>query len=475
MVRALHAAGLEVILDVVYNHTGEGNHLGPTLSFRGIDNAAYYRLDDEDRALLFRRHRHRQQPQRPQPAHAATDHGQPALLGDRDARRRLPVRPRVRARAPVLRGRPALGVLRHHPPGSGALAREAHRRALGRRRGRLPGRQLPGALGRMERRVPRHGPRLLARRRTGIRDLAYRLTGSSDLYQGDGRHPSASINFVTAHDGFTLSRSRRLQREAQRGQRRGQPRRQRRQPLLELRRRGRHRRPGGRSRCAGASGATSSPRSCSPRAARCCSAATRSAAPSTATTTRTARTTRCRGSTGRTSTPRCSRFVQRIVALRRSEPVLAQTALLLRAGRSRLGSQGHRLVPALGTEVSDAEWFDEGQRSLGMILNGDEIPDRDPRGRRIRGGTLMVLLHAGGDPVDWIIPNGWGARWSVCTDTAETDATPADSRVPPRRRPRDERPLPGGPAALLTLRAYGCAATRRDRRAWLAPSPWTLA
>ena len=48
MVRALHEAGIEVILDVVYNHTAEGNHLGPTLSFRGIDNAAYYRLVDDD-------------------------------------------------------------------------------------------------------------------------------------------------------------------------------------------------------------------------------------------------------------------------------------------------------------------------------------------------------------------------------------------------------------------------------------------
>ena len=47
MVKALHAAGIEVILDVVYNHTAEGNHLGPTLSFRGIDNAAYYRLVED--------------------------------------------------------------------------------------------------------------------------------------------------------------------------------------------------------------------------------------------------------------------------------------------------------------------------------------------------------------------------------------------------------------------------------------------
>ena len=59
MVRELHRAGIEVILDVVYNHTAEGNHLGPTLSFRGIDNASYYRLVDDDRVLL-RHHGHRQ-------------------------------------------------------------------------------------------------------------------------------------------------------------------------------------------------------------------------------------------------------------------------------------------------------------------------------------------------------------------------------------------------------------------------------
>ena len=50
---ALHAAGIEVILDVVYNHTAEGNHMGPTLSFRGIDNAAYYRLVPDDRATTW--------------------------------------------------------------------------------------------------------------------------------------------------------------------------------------------------------------------------------------------------------------------------------------------------------------------------------------------------------------------------------------------------------------------------------------
>ena len=60
MVKTLHSAGIEVILDVVYNHTAEGNHLGPTLSFGGIDNTAYYRLGCRQSALLHGLHRHRQ-------------------------------------------------------------------------------------------------------------------------------------------------------------------------------------------------------------------------------------------------------------------------------------------------------------------------------------------------------------------------------------------------------------------------------
>ena len=97
-----------------------------------------------------------------------------------------------------------------------------------------------------------------------VRDLGYRLSGSSDLYAWGGRRPYASVNFVTAHDGFTLRDLVSLRAQAQRGQRRGQPRRHRRQPVLELRRRGRDRRPGRSTRCAAASCATCSPPCCCP-------------------------------------------------------------------------------------------------------------------------------------------------------------------------------------------------------------------
>ena len=115
-------------------------------------------------AVLHGLHRHRQLAERAQPAHPAADHGLAALLGHRDARRRVPLRPRLHPRPRVLRRRPAVGVLRPRPAGPGDQPGEADRRAVGRRPRRLPGRQLPAAVDGVERQVPRHRARLLARR-----------------------------------------------------------------------------------------------------------------------------------------------------------------------------------------------------------------------------------------------------------------------------------------------------------------------
>ena len=164
MVKALHAAGIEVILDVVYNHTAEGNHLGPDAVVPGHRQPGVLPAGRRRQAVLLRHHRHRQQPQRAAPRVAAADHGLAALLGDRDARRRLPLRPGLRAGPGVPRGEPAGRVLRPGQPGPGGQPGEADRRAVGRRRRRLPGRRVPAAVDRVERQVPRLGTRLLARR-----------------------------------------------------------------------------------------------------------------------------------------------------------------------------------------------------------------------------------------------------------------------------------------------------------------------
>ena len=134
MVRRFHAAGLEVLLDVVYNHTAEGGHRGPTLSFRGIDNAAYYRLDPahRDRYLDFTGCGNTLDLRRGPGAGPGAR--QPALLGRGDARRRVPLRHRARARPTAIRRstrpRRSSSAWRADPVLS---RREADRRAVGPR------------------------------------------------------------------------------------------------------------------------------------------------------------------------------------------------------------------------------------------------------------------------------------------------------------------------------------------------------
>ena len=204
MVRALHEAGIEVILDVVYNHTGEGNHLGPTLSFRGIDNAAYYRLVEDS------------------PQHYMDYTGTGNTLNVRNPHTLQLIMDSLR-----------YWVTEMHVDGfrfdlASALAREFYDVD------RLSSffdlvQQDPvvsqvkliaepwdvGPGGYQVGNFPPQWTEWNGKYRDTVRDFwrgepatlgefAARLTGSADLYESSGRRPGASINFVTAHDGFTL-------------------------------------------------------------------------------------------------------------------------------------------------------------------------------------------------------------------------------------------------------------------------------
>ena len=148
MVKTLHAAGLEVILDVVYNHTAEGDHHRADASLPRHRQPDLLPARSRAPAALSQLHRHRQQPQHRAPRGARPGDGQPALLGAGDARRRLPLRPRRDARAQRAgRVRPQRRLPRRGAPGPGAVAGQADRRAVGPRRRRLPARQLPARLG----------------------------------------------------------------------------------------------------------------------------------------------------------------------------------------------------------------------------------------------------------------------------------------------------------------------------------------
>ena len=205
MVRAMHEAEIEVILDVVYNHTAEGNQLGPTLSFRGLDNTAYYRLVDDD----------------PQYYMDTTGTGNSLLMRN----------PQV---LQLIMDSLRYWVIEMHVDGfrfdlAAALARQFHEVD------RLSSffdvvQQDPvvsqvkliaepwdvGDGGYQVGNFPPLWSEWNGKYRDTVRDLwrgqsatlpefASRLTGSSDLYQSDGRSPVASVNFVTAHDGFTLA------------------------------------------------------------------------------------------------------------------------------------------------------------------------------------------------------------------------------------------------------------------------------
>ena len=132
---------------------------------RGIDNACLLPAVSGRSALLHGFHRLRQHAEHAASARPAAHHGQPALLGAGDARRRLPLRSGQHLGPRTVRGGQAGRVLRHHPPGSDSVAGQADRRAVGRRRGRLSGRQFPRAVDRMERQIPRLRPPILERRR----------------------------------------------------------------------------------------------------------------------------------------------------------------------------------------------------------------------------------------------------------------------------------------------------------------------
>ena len=215
MVKALHRAGIEVILDVVYNHTAEGNHLGPMLSFRGVDNASYYRLvpDDPRFYMDFTGTGNSLNPVQPSVLRLIMDSLRYWVVDCHVDGFRFDLAERAGAR--VLRRRQTLRLLRRDPPGPDPQPGEADRRALGRRPGRLPGGQLPGAVGGVERHLPRLGAGFLARPGLGrrLRRPLHRL--QRPLPAG---RPAAALLDQLRHRPRRLhpARPRLLRRQAQR-------------------------------------------------------------------------------------------------------------------------------------------------------------------------------------------------------------------------------------------------------------------
>jgi isoamylase len=204
MVKALHRAGIEVILDVVYNHTAEGNHLGPTLSFKGIDNATYYRtVPDQPRYYMdYTGTGNTLNVRHPQVLKLIMDSLRYWVLemhvdGFRfdlaaTLARELHEVDRLSAFFDIINQDPVISQVK-------LIAEPWDVGEGGYQVGKFPPvwAEWNGKYRDAVRRYWKGDDGQLA-------EFGYRLTGSSDLYQSDGRHPTASVNFVTAHDGFTL-------------------------------------------------------------------------------------------------------------------------------------------------------------------------------------------------------------------------------------------------------------------------------
>ena len=205
MVKALHRAGIEVILDVVYNHTAEGNNLGPTLSFKGIDNATYYRLVPENQRFYrdFTGTGNTLNVRHPQVLKLIMDSlrywvQEMRVDGFRfdlaaSLARELHAVDRLSAFFDIINQDPVISQVK-------LIAEPWDVGEGGYQVGKFPSlwAEWNGKYRDWLRRFWRGDHAILA-------ELGYRLTGSSDLYQHDGRHPTASVNFIVAHDGFTLN------------------------------------------------------------------------------------------------------------------------------------------------------------------------------------------------------------------------------------------------------------------------------
>jgi isoamylase len=429
MVKALHAAGIEVILDVVYNHTAEGNHLGPTLSFRGIDNNAYYRLvPDQPRYYMdFTGTGNTLNVRHPQVLQLIMDSlrywvlemhvdGFRFDLASALARELFDV-DRLSAFFDIVHQDPVLSQVK-------LIAEPWDVGEGGYQVGNFPvlWTEWNGKYRDAVRSFWRGDDRSIA-------EMGYRLTGSSDLYQADGRRPYASINFVTAHDGFTL------------------------EDLVSYERKhneqnGEHNRDGSDDNISanyGVEGPTEDPsiREIRDRQKRNFLATLflSQGVPMLCGGDELGRTQRgnnngyCQDNdlswfSWEIDDRRSSllAFARRLIEIRAEHPVLRRRKFF--QGRRIRGSNVKDLtwLRPDGEEMTDAEWADAHYRALGLRLAGDAIDEQDERGNRITGDTLLILVNAESSPVPFRLPRFYrnDDRWEILVDTA--DAVPIPNR-----------------------------------------------
>jgi len=415
MVCALHAAGIEVILDVVFNHTAEGNHLGPTISFKGVDSAAYYRSTEDPRYFMdYTGTGNSLDPTHPQVLRLIMDslrywaldchvdgfrfdlaaalarglHEADRLSGFLDTIHQDPILSQVKLIAEPWDVGPG-GYQVGNFPVLWSEWNGEYRDAI----------------------------RDFWRGELGLAEFANRFSGSADLYADDGRHPTASINFITAHDGFTL---RDLVSYNDKHN----------EANLEDNQDGAN---DNRSWNCGVEGETSDEGVLELRA--------RQQRNLLATLFLSQGVPMLLGGdeAGRTQNgnnngwcqdnelswhdwegfdEELAEFTRRVIALRREEPVFTRTHWF--TGQETQGSGLPDVVWLRpdGEEMADTDWSDGNARALGAFLNGRELVDTDEDGNPLRSDSFLILINAHHEGVEFQIQPELGRGWrtEIATD-----------------------------------------------------------
>ena len=423
MVKAMHAAGIEVILDVVYNHTAEGNEFGPTLSFKGIDNASYYRLVDDDPAHYY----------------DTTGTGNSLLMRH----------PNV---LQLIMDSLRYWVLDMHVDGfrfdlAATLARQFHEVDklsaffdLVQQDPVISQVKLiaePWDLGDGGYHVGNFPPLWTewnGRYRDTVRDFwrgaeatlpefASRLAGSADLYQSDRRRPLASINFVTAHDGFTLRDL--VSYNDKHNEANGED--------------GKDGADDNKSWNCGAEGDTEDPGILDLRSRQQRNLLTTllisQGVPMIAHGDELGRTQRgnnnvyCQDNELSwvdwdldESQQDLLAFTRRLVRLRLDHPVLRRRRFF--RGDNPDGGLGDLawLLPD-GNRMQHSDWQWDEARSVAVYLNGQAISEPNQQGDRVTDDSFLILFNGHYEPLDFKLPIAeFGEKWRIAVDTAQSDA-----------------------------------------------------
>jgi isoamylase len=419
MVKALHEANIEVILDVVYNHTAEGNHLGPVLSFKGIDNGAYYRLVADDRRYymdytgtgnsLNMRHPHVLQLIMDSLRYWVLEMHVDGFRFDLAATlaRELHDVDRLSAFFDLIQQDPIIRQVK-------LIAEPWDVGEGGYQVGKFPPLWMEwnGKYRDCGRDYWRGQDQTLG-------EFAYRLTGSPELYETTGRRPYASVNFITAHDGFTLHDlvSYNEKHNAANG---------------EDNRDGENH---NRSWNCGVEGPTDNAEVNALRDRQkrnfLSTVLLSQGVPMLLGGDEIARTQRgnnnayCQDNeiswydwTAADTT--LLEFTRRLIQLRKDHPVF----------RRRKWFQGRPIHGAKvtdigwftpdGKEMAEEQWGEVFAKALGVFLNGEGIDTPDARGERIVDGSFYVLFNAHYEPLPFVVPKGeWGKEWIEVLDTKE--------------------------------------------------------